>query len=170
FWEARSHAVSVVLDPEMWPLYLQNVPYQSRWEVLVAQEALGARKCYWEVELGQQRRWVVGVLGSRWSIPSLHTQHSWDFWALAGFNRELFSCDCVSRHKLGEQRKGFSVVGVFLDLEKAQLEFYDVERRDLMVARSLRAGENPAGKFFPFVSRGEEGPLRICPVPIPVPI
>uniref|UniRef100_A0A8C0U6J8 SCAN box domain-containing protein n=1 Tax=Cyanistes caeruleus TaxID=156563 RepID=A0A8C0U6J8_CYACU len=51
-----------------------------------------------------------------------------------------------------EQRPGLAALGVFLQLEKRQLEFYDVERMDLLAGMPLEAGEDHSGKFFPFAA------------------
>ncbi|XP_009885398.1 PREDICTED: butyrophilin-like protein 3, partial [Charadrius vociferus] len=76
FWEARSHAVAITVNPDCRVLELQvpglpdvdsnaskpagpNTP--STVSVLVGKEGFAAGKHYWEVEVGQQQDWVVGV-------------------------------------------------------------------------------------------------------------
>ncbi|KAM4754776.1 butyrophilin subfamily 2 member A1-like [Cyanocitta cristata] len=172
FWEARSHAVPVALDPEARPLDLGDAQDPLRVPVLVARDALGAGKRYWEVELPRERDWALGVLRKGPSLPGPHSRDSRDSrhcWALRASQGQLFSSGSGSR-LLREQSRGLSVLGVFLDSEEERLEFYDVEQRDLVARMSLGAGEDPSGKFFPFVSQGEEGTLRIRPVPMPVPL
>uniref|UniRef100_A0A8U7P858 Uncharacterized protein n=1 Tax=Corvus moneduloides TaxID=1196302 RepID=A0A8U7P858_CORMO len=162
-------AVPVALDPEARPLDLGDAQDPLQVPVLVARDALGAGKCYWEVELGRERDWALGVLRDG---PSLAGPHSWDSrhsrhcWALRASQGQLFSSGSGSR-LLREQSRGLSALGVFLDSEEERLEFYDVEQRDLVAGMSLGAGEDPSGKFFPFVSQGEEGTLRIRSVPMP---
>ncbi|XP_015471974.1 butyrophilin subfamily 2 member A1-like [Parus major] len=165
FWEARSHAVPVALDPEPRPLDLGDA--EDPLPVLVARDSLGSGQRYWEVELGQEQRWALGVLRS---LPEPHSRDSRDrrhIWALRASRGQMFS-SCG--RALGEQRPGLSALGVFLQLEKRQLEFYDVERMDLVAGMSLEAGEDHSGKFFPFVSQTGEGTPRIRPVRIPVPL
>ncbi|XP_068856475.1 butyrophilin subfamily 2 member A1-like [Aphelocoma coerulescens] len=169
FWEARSHAVPVALDPEARPLDLGDAQDPLRVPVLLARDALRAGKRYWEVELPRERDWALGVLRDGPSLPGPHSRHSRHCWALRASQGQLFSSGSSSR-LLREQSQGLSALGVFLDSEEERLEFYDVEQRDLVAGMSLGAGEDPSGKFFPFVSQGEEGTLRIRPVPMPVPL
>ncbi|XP_048145905.1 butyrophilin subfamily 2 member A1-like [Corvus hawaiiensis] len=172
FWEARSHAVPVALDPEARPLDLGDAQDPLQVPVLVARDALGAGKRYWEVELGRERDWALGVLRDGPSLAGPHSRdsrHSRRCWALRASQGQLFSSGSGSR-LLREQSRGLSALGVFLDSEEERLEFYDVEQKDLVAVMSLGAGEDPSGKFFPFVSQGEEGTLRIRPVPMPVPL
>ncbi|XP_068034654.1 LOW QUALITY PROTEIN: butyrophilin subfamily 1 member A1-like [Anomalospiza imberbis] len=252
FWEARSHAAPVALDPEARPLPLGDARDPLPVAALVARAALGAGKGYWEVELGQQRSWALGVLRDppdardpRDPRDLRHPRHPHDprdpprLWALCASRGRLFSvCRALGEHPrdlsvlgehprdlsvlgehprdlsvlgeyprdlsvlgehprdlsvlgehrrdlsrprdlsvagerprdlsvLGERPRDLSVLGVLLDREKARLEFYDAERREPLAGIAL---EDPAGTFFPFVSRGEEGALRLRPVPLPVPL
>ncbi|XP_031950678.1 butyrophilin subfamily 3 member A2-like isoform X1 [Corvus moneduloides] len=172
FWEARSHAVPVALDPEARPLDPWDLPSPFQGWVLVARDALGAGKCYWEVELGRERDWALGVLRDGPSLAGPHSRdsrHSRHCWALCASQGQLFSSGSGSR-LLREQSRGLSALGVFLDSEEERLEFYDVEQRDLVAGMSLGSGDNPVGGFFPFISRMQTGTLWIRPVPIPVPL
>ncbi|XP_062368553.1 butyrophilin subfamily 1 member A1-like [Cinclus cinclus] len=166
FWEARSHAVPVALDPEARPLDLGDAQDPLPVPVLVARDALGAGKRYWEVELGRERCWALGVLRAGPSPPGPRDSRD-EFWALRASQGQLFSS---GGRALGKQPRDLSALGVFLDLEKGQLEFYDVEQKDLVAGIPLGVGEDPTAKFFPFVSKGEEGMLRVRPVPVPVPL
>ncbi|XP_056366157.1 butyrophilin subfamily 3 member A2-like isoform X2 [Oenanthe melanoleuca] len=159
FWEARSHAVPVALDAEARPLDLGDAQEPLPVPALVARDALGAGQRYWEVELGRERRWALGVLHSRDPRDPRD-----ELWALRASQGRLFSS---GGRALGAQRRPLSALGVFLDTAKARLEFYDVEQKDLVAGIPLG---DPTGKFFPFVSQGEEGMLRIRPVPVPVPL
>ncbi|XP_031950619.1 butyrophilin subfamily 3 member A2-like isoform X2 [Corvus moneduloides] len=168
----RAELVPVALDPEARPLDLGDAQDPLQVPVLVARDALGAGKCYWEVELGRERDWALGVLRDGPSLAGPHSRdsrHSRHCWALCASQGQLFSSGSGSR-LLREQSRGLSALGVFLDSEEERLEFYDVEQRDLVAGMSLGAGEDPSGKFFPFVSQGEEGTLRIRSVPMPVPL
>lgn len=155
----------MALDPEARPLHLGDA--QDPLPALLARDALGSGKRYWEVELGRERSWALGVLRAG---PN-HPRNSWnsrnsrdELCALRASQGRLRS----SRGRaLGELRPELSALGVLLDPEKGKLEFYDVEKKDLVAAIPL---EDPAGMFFPFVSQGEEGTLRVRPVPVPVPL
>uniref|UniRef100_A0A8C3E7M7 Uncharacterized protein n=1 Tax=Corvus moneduloides TaxID=1196302 RepID=A0A8C3E7M7_CORMO len=116
-------AVPVALDPEARPLDLGDAQDPLQVPVLVARDALGAGKCYWEVELGRERDWALGVLRDG---PSLAGPHSWD-------SRHSRHCWAL------EQSRGLSALGVFLDSEEERLEFYDVEQRDLVAGMAWNA-------------------------------
>ncbi|TRZ07819.1 hypothetical protein HGM15179_019287 [Zosterops borbonicus] len=193
FWEARSHAVPVSVDPEAPSLDLGDA--QDPLPVLPARAPLGWGRFYWEVELGRARRWALGVLrappgpdsrdsgpnsravwalrGAQGQLPDSRDSgpnsrdsgpNSREVWALRGAQGQLLSS---AGRALGELPRGLAALGLLLDLPRARLEFYDAERMELLAGLRL---DEPAGRFLPFVSRGEEGALRIRPVPVPVPL
>ncbi|XP_072703757.1 butyrophilin subfamily 2 member A1-like [Ciconia boyciana] len=189
FWEARSHAVPITVNPDCRVLELQvpgapgveshasepagpNTP--STVPILVAKEGFAAGKHYWEVEVGQQQDWVLGVVREK-GRQEEEGEDSWgglpgeDYWALHRSQGEIFSSegDC----RIEKQQMRNSVVGVLLDLEEGQVNFYEAEQMALMVRMPLRLGKEPAEMFCPFLSKreGTRTPL-IHPVLIPVPL
>ncbi|KAJ7396335.1 hypothetical protein BTVI_146117 [Pitangus sulphuratus] len=133
--------------------------------VHVGREGFRSGKCYWELELGEEQDWVLGVLRENAGcgagpIPGR------DSWALCRSQGELFSSG--GSRRLGKLRGNGSTLGVFLDLDWERLEFYNVETTELLERLDLSTGGDPQGMFFPFVSQGEG--IRIRPVPIPLPL
>ncbi|XP_049653673.1 butyrophilin subfamily 2 member A1-like [Accipiter gentilis] len=184
FWEARSHAVPITVDPDCRVLELQvlgtpdvesnasepagpNAP--STVPVLLGKEGFVAGKHYWEVEVGQQHDWVLGVLREKGREEEEGTLPGEDFWALHRSQREIFSSE--GDHRMAKQQMGNSVIGVLLDLEEGQVNFYDAEQMGVMVRMPLRLGKEPAEMFYPFLSKrkGTLTPL-IRPVLTPVPL
>ncbi|XP_052630792.1 butyrophilin subfamily 3 member A1-like [Harpia harpyja] len=184
FWEARSHAVPVTVDPDCRVLELQvpgtpdvesnasepagpNAP--STVPVLLGKEGFAAGKHYWEVEVGQQQDWVLGVLREKGREEEEGTLPGEDFWALHRSQGEIFSSK--GDHRIAKQQMGNSVIGVLLDLEEGQVNFYDAEQMGVMVRMPLRLGKEPAEMFYPFLSK-REGMLTplIHPVLTPVPL
>ncbi|XP_075381844.1 butyrophilin-like protein 8 [Mycteria americana] len=189
FWEARSHAVPITVNPDCRVLELQvpgapgveshasepagpNTP--STVPILVAKEGFAAGKHYWEVEVGQQQDWVLGVVREK-GRQEEEGEDSWgglpgeDYWALHRSQGEIFSSE--GDRRIEKQQMRNSVLGVLLDLEEGQVNFYEAEQMALMVRMPLRLGKEPAEMFYPFLSK-REGTLTplIHPVLIPVPL
>lgn len=137
--------------------------------VLLGKEGFAAGKHYWEVEVGQQHDWVLGVLREKGREEEEGTLPGEDFWALHRSQGEIFSSK--GDHRIAKQQAGNSVIGVLLDLEEGQVNFYDAEQMGVMVRMPLRLGKEPAEMFYPFLSK-REGTLTplIRPVLTPVPL
>ncbi|XP_076212631.1 butyrophilin subfamily 3 member A2-like [Aptenodytes patagonicus] len=184
FWEARSHAVPITVNPDCRVLELQvpgapgvesnasepagpNAP--STVPVLVGKEGFAAGKHYWEVEVGQQQDWVLGVVREKGRQEEEGTLPGEDCWALHRSQGEIFSSK--GDRGIEKQNISYSVIGVLLDLEEGQLNFYEAEVKFIMVRMPLRLGKEPAEKFYPFLSK-REGALTplIRPVLTPVPL
>ncbi|XP_027486970.1 E3 ubiquitin-protein ligase TRIM39-like [Corapipo altera] len=133
--------------------------------VRVGREGFGSGKHYWELELGREQDWALGVLRENAGCEARPIP-SQDSWALRRSQGELFSS--AGARGLGKLRWSGSALGVFLDLDWECLEFYDVETAELLERLGLSTTGNSQGMFFPFVSQGEG--IRIRPVPIPVPL
>ncbi|XP_050174867.1 butyrophilin subfamily 3 member A2-like [Myiozetetes cayanensis] len=168
FWEARSHAVPVAWNALERILELPSGESEvsaPTFPVHVGREGFRSGKCYWELELGEEQDWVLGVLRENAGcgagpIPG------WNSWALRRSQGQLFSSG--GSRGLGKLRGNGSTLGVFLDLDWERLEFYNVETAELLERLDLSTGGDPQGMFFPFVSQGEG--IRIRPVPIPLPL
>uniref|UniRef100_A0A8B9ZBH5 Uncharacterized protein n=1 Tax=Buteo japonicus TaxID=224669 RepID=A0A8B9ZBH5_9AVES len=137
--------------------------------VLLGKEGFAAGKHYWEVEVGQQHDWVLGVLREKGREEEEGTLPGEDFWALHRSQGEIFSSK--GDHRIAKQQMSNSVIGVLLDLEEGQVNFYDAEQMGVMVRMPLRLGKEPAEMFYPFLSK-REGTLTplIRPVLTPVPL
>ncbi|KAM9591714.1 butyrophilin subfamily 2 member A1-like [Morphnus guianensis] len=180
-----SPPVPVTVDPDCRVLELQvpgtpdvesnasepagpNAP--STVPVLLGKEGFAAGKHYWEVEVGQQQDWVLGVLREKGREEEEEgTLPGEDFWALHRSQGEIFSSK--GDHRIAKEQMGNSVIGVLLDLEEGQVNFYDAEQMGVMVRMPLRLGKEPAEVFYPFLSK-REGTLTplIRPVLTPVPL
>ncbi|OXB74353.1 UNVERIFIED_CONTAM: hypothetical protein H355_002418 [Colinus virginianus] len=85
--------------------------------VLVAKEGFSAGKHYWEVEVGQQQDWVLGVMRQKGKQGEQGTLAGEDFWALHRSRGEIFSIK--GNIRLEKTEVNFSVIGVLLDLEES---------------------------------------------------
>ncbi|XP_065504970.1 butyrophilin subfamily 2 member A1-like [Caloenas nicobarica] len=168
FWEARSHAVPITVDPDCRVLELQVLGppdvesnasepagpnASSTVAVLVGKEGFAAGKHYWEVEVGQQQDWVLGVEREKGRQEEGGTLPGEDYWALHSSQGEIFSSE--GDRRIEKQQKSISVIGVLLDLEERQVNFYEVEQMGIMVRMPLRLRREPAEKFYPFLSKRE---------------
>ncbi|KAM6225620.1 butyrophilin subfamily 2 member A1-like [Spheniscus humboldti] len=184
FWEARSHAVPITVNPDCRVLELEvpgapgvesnasepagpNGP--STVPVLVGKEGFAAGKHYWEVEVGQQQDWVLGVVREKGRQEEEGTLPGEDYWALHRSQGDIFSSK--GDRGIEKQQMSYSVIGVLLDLEEGQLNFYEAEEMVIMVRMPLRLGKEPAEMFYPFLSK-REGTLTplVRPVLTPVPL
>ncbi|XP_051632301.1 butyrophilin subfamily 3 member A2-like isoform X2 [Manacus candei] len=168
FWEARSHSVPVAWNALERILELPGGEGEAAappFPVRVGREGFGSGKHYWELELGREQDWALGVLREKAGCEARPVP-SRDSWALRRSQGELFPS--AGARGLGKLRWSGSVLGVCLDLDWECLKFYDVETAELLERLGLSTTGNSQGMFFPFVSQGEG--IRIRPVPIPVPL
>ncbi|KAM6107555.1 butyrophilin subfamily 3 member A2-like [Phoenicopterus ruber ruber] len=151
FWEARSHAVPVTVNPDCRVLELQvpgvldveskasepagpNTP--STVPVLVGKEGFAAGKHYWEVEVGEQQDWVLGVVREKGREEEEGALPGEDYWALHRSQGGVFSSE--GDRRIEKQQMSYSVIGVLLDLEEGQVEFYEAEQMGIMPGRKRR--------------------------------
>ncbi|XP_054039577.1 butyrophilin subfamily 3 member A2-like [Rissa tridactyla] len=182
FWESRSYAVPITVksDCRVLELHLPGVPgVESNTSepagsntpctvpVLVGKEGFAAGKHYWEVEVGQEQDWVLGVVREKGRQEGMRPGE--DYWALHRSQGQIF-CS-TGDHKIEKQQMSYSVIGVLLDLDRERVKFYEAEQIRIIVRMPLRLGTEPAEKFYPFLSKteGTRTP-RIHPVSIPVPL
>ncbi|XP_040398535.1 butyrophilin subfamily 3 member A2-like [Cygnus olor] len=184
FWEARSHAVFITVNPDCRVLELP-VPGAPKVEdtssepaglnspstvpVLVGKEGFTAGKHYWEVEVGQQQDWVLGVVREKERQEEEGTNAGEDFWALHRSEGELFSSK--ENSKIEMKNMGCTVIGVLLDLEEAQVKFYEAEQTNVIVKIPISLGKEHAEMFYPFLSKDEGTVKPVChQQKIPVPL
>nr|XP_038035123.1 butyrophilin subfamily 3 member A2-like isoform X1 [Anas platyrhynchos] len=184
FWEARSHAVFIDVNPDCRVLELpvpgtpkvedtssepESLSSPSTVPVLVGKEGFAAGKHYWEVEVDQQQDWVLGVVREKERQEEEGTDVGEDFWALHRSQGELFSSKKNS--KIEKKNMNCSVIGVLLDLEEAQVKFYEAGQKNIIVKIPLSLGKEHAEMFYPFLSK-EEGIVKpVChQQKIPVPL
>ncbi|OXB53353.1 hypothetical protein ASZ78_006846 [Callipepla squamata] len=137
--------------------------------ILVAKEGFAAGKHYWEVEVGQQQDWVLGVMRQNGKQGEQGTLAGEDFWALHRSQGEIFSSQ--GNIKLEKKEMSYSVIGVLLDLEEAQINFYEAHQMTNVIKIPIRLGKEPTEMFFPFVSKlGEADTPVIQVVLAPVPL
>ncbi|XP_040549254.2 butyrophilin subfamily 2 member A1 isoform X6 [Gallus gallus] len=172
FRKARSNAVNITLDQTCKHPNLcisddkRRVKSADKKEtalkaMVVATEGFPDKKHYWEVEVGNQSQWELGVvsenvrnmimnnMGISPPVNGLFSlQYSQGKYILTG--REDVS-DC----------KQCSVVGVLLDVESSELSFYSVEEMSPLGSVVLEF----TGKLYPFFSPDSSGKwLGVRPV------
>ncbi|XP_010725464.1 butyrophilin subfamily 3 member A2-like isoform X2 [Meleagris gallopavo] len=184
FWEAQSHAVPITVNPECQLLEIQvprapdvednacepaDLSSPSTVPVLVAKEGFASGKHYWEVEVGQQQDWMLGVIRQKGKQEEQGTLAGEDYWALQRSKGEIFSIK--GDISLEKEEMNDSVIGVLLDLEEARINFYETHQMTIMVKISISLGKEPTEMFFPFLSKGGEADTPVIhPVLAPVPL
>ncbi|XP_058876130.1 butyrophilin subfamily 1 member A1-like isoform X1 [Acipenser ruthenus] len=158
-----SSAVDVTLDPNTahpllilsgdgkrvrWEVEQQDLPDNPErfdwWRSVLGKEGFTSGRHYWEVEVGENHRWILGV-----SRESIHRKGvmRWSpgegYWAV-GRDGEPFLALTDPPAPL-PLRQALRKVGVYLDYDKKQLSFYNTETRSLVCTLS----DNFSGKLYP---------------------
>ncbi|POI26423.1 hypothetical protein CIB84_009826, partial [Bambusicola thoracicus] len=137
--------------------------------VLVAKEGFAAGKHYWEVDVSQQQDWVLGVMRQKGKQGEQETLAGEDYWALHRSRGEIFSIK--GNIRLKKKEMNYSVIGVLLDLEEDQINFYEAHQMSTMVKIPISLGQEPTEMLFPFLSKGGEADTPvILSVLTPVPL
>ncbi|XP_072214346.1 butyrophilin subfamily 3 member A2-like [Excalfactoria chinensis] len=173
--KAREKAVPITVIPEFQLLEIQvpRAPYfedntcepaglinPSTVPVLVAKEGFTAGKHYWEVEVGQQQDWVLGIVKQK--------EKQEDYWALHRSNGATFSIEGNNRPE--ETDINDPVIGVLLDLEEAQIYFYGAVYESSFQRIQISPVKESAEVFYPFLSKGEGRFKPVCHQNISVPL
>ncbi|XP_029440020.1 butyrophilin subfamily 1 member A1-like [Rhinatrema bivittatum] len=178
-----SYAVDVTLDPETaHPELLltddgKTVKYGGTGENLwfnplrfdsylcvLGREGFTWGRHYWEVEVGDGRRWQLGVCRDSVRRKGWITQSPEEgYWAMGlwwgGGYRALTS----PRTKL-PLRERPQIVGIFLDYEAGKVSFYDAENKSHLFTFSDTFSDPLTGPLRPYFCTLSK-PLRIRPVP-----
>ncbi|XP_031464931.1 butyrophilin subfamily 2 member A1-like [Phasianus colchicus] len=172
FRKARSNAVNITLDQKCKHPNLcisndnRRVKSSNKTEtaikaIVVATEGFPDKKHYWEVEVGNQSQWELGVVsekirnmimnntGNSLPVNDLFSlQYSQGKYILTG-GEDVSDC------------KQCSVVGVLLDVENTELSFYNVEEMSPIGS----VFSEFTGKQYPFFSPDSSGEwLGVRPV------
>ncbi|XP_052561151.1 butyrophilin subfamily 3 member A3-like isoform X3 [Tympanuchus pallidicinctus] len=172
FRKARSNAVNITLDQKCRHPNLcisndnRRVKSSNKTEtalkaMVVATEGFPGEKHYWEVEVGNQSQWELGVVSEKIrnmimnstgnSFPEnnlFSLQYSQGKYTLTG-GKDVSDC------------KQCRVVGVLLDVENAELSFYNVEEMSPLGSVYFEF----TGKQYPFFSPVSSGEwLGVRPV------
>ncbi|XP_040510173.1 butyrophilin subfamily 3 member A3-like isoform X5 [Gallus gallus] len=183
FWKAWDRAAPITVSPECQLLELQvpgapdfednaceaaDLSSSSTVPVLVAKEGFAAGKHYWEVDVGQQQDWVLGVIRQKGKQEEQGTIARGDYWALHRSRGVISSIQGNSKPEKKDMSE--TVIGVLLDLEEAQIFYYGAEQRSNMLKILISFGKESAEMFYPFLSKGEGRFKPVCHQNIPVPL
>ncbi|KAM9168533.1 butyrophilin subfamily 3 member A3-like [Mergus octosetaceus] len=164
FWKARSNAVNITLDQKYKHPSLcineeknrvkSSIQEENALKMMVAAtEGFSENECYWEVEVGDQSEWELGVVSEE--IRNALTSSTVN--CLPGEN--LLSLQfSQGKYILTDEEdvrncKQCSVVAVFLDQKCKKLSFYDAEEKTSIGSIFY----NLSGKLYPFFSPGSDG-------------
>ncbi|MGH0145107.1 UNVERIFIED_CONTAM: hypothetical protein FKN15_024462 [Acipenser sinensis] len=131
-----------------WEVEQQDLPDNPErfdwWRSVLGKEGFASGRHYWEVEVGENRRWILGV--SRESILRKGVMR-WSpgdgYWTV-GRDGEPFLALTDPPAPL-PLRQALRKVGVYLEYDKKQLSFYNAETRSLICTLS----DNFSGKLYP---------------------
>lgn len=153
---ARSFTADVILDPETaHPILilsedLKNVKSGARnkklpnsprrflyYPFVLGREGFSSGRHYWEVEVGQKTRWIVGVCNdnvNRTTKSSLTPKDG--YWAIFLVHGKSYGALTTPPSRI-TPKVSPRVVGVYLDYEAGRLAFYDVDARSRLFAFPL---------------------------------
>ncbi|XP_030055750.1 E3 ubiquitin-protein ligase TRIM39-like isoform X3 [Microcaecilia unicolor] len=183
--ECGRYAVNVTLDPEtahpnlvlsedrksvVWGVTKQNVPNTAErfdtYPHVLGSEGFTSGRHYWEVEVGGEPVWKLGVckdsVGREGAI-TLSPERG--FWTVRLWYKQ--KCCALTSHETEHPlRENLQAVGILLDYEAKQVSFYDAEDKSPLYTFSDTVTRNLlTGKLRPFFGTNSEFPLRIRPVP-----
>ncbi|XP_021237345.1 butyrophilin subfamily 1 member A1-like [Numida meleagris] len=172
FRKARSNAVNITLDQkckhpnlcineEKNRVKSSNKKETALKAMVVATEGFSEKKHYWEVEVGNQSQWELGVVSEK--IRNMIMNNMENYLPL----NNLFSLQYSQGKYIltnGEDVSNYkqcSVVGVLLDVEDNELSFYNVEEKSPLGSVFFELSE----KLYPFFSPDSDGSwLGVRPV------
>uniref|UniRef100_A0A671G9N9 Butyrophilin like 3 n=1 Tax=Rhinolophus ferrumequinum TaxID=59479 RepID=A0A671G9N9_RHIFE len=181
--EARKHAVEVTLDPEtshpqLHISHLKTVCYRNiRQEVtysnkrfvrkcVVASQGFQAGKHYWEVDVGRNEMWCLGVCRDDVKRKEAYVTLSPNngYWVF-GLNREHQYLTFKTHRIILSPRIPPTRVGVFLDYEGGTISFFNVNEQSLIYTLTHQF----EGLLRPYIQHyvnDEKNvtPIAICPV------
>nr|XP_025038774.1 butyrophilin subfamily 3 member A2-like isoform X2 [Pelodiscus sinensis] len=146
----------------------------SRALLVVGRKGFVDGRQYWEVEVGCKGDWELGVLSqaARETVKreEAATLPGEGCWSLRRSQGDLFSSP--ENKKIEKRDATYAVIGVFLDREEGRISFYDAGMMFPIV--TIPAGLTEKCLYYPFLSpgnsTGEQKPLTILPVRVPVPL
>ncbi|OXB74360.1 UNVERIFIED_CONTAM: hypothetical protein H355_002425, partial [Colinus virginianus] len=158
FRKARSNAVNITLDQKCKHPSLSIHEEKNRVKcsnkegtglrvMVVANESFSENKHYWEVEVGDQSHWELGVVSEK--VRNTITNNMQNYLPL----NSVFSLQySQGKYTLtgGEDVncKQCSVVGVLLDMDNSELSFYDVEKKCPLGRKIIFAEEKQCSHIF----------------------
>ncbi|XP_035164692.1 butyrophilin subfamily 3 member A3-like [Oxyura jamaicensis] len=172
FWKARSNAVNITLDQKYKHPNLcineeknrvkSSIQKENALKMMVAAtEGFSENEHYWEVEVGDQSEWELGVVNEEIRDALMSSTVNY----VPGQN--LLSLQFSQGKYILTDEEGVRnckqcyVVGVFLDQKYKKLSFYDVEEKSSLGSIYY----NFSGKLYPFFSPGSDGKwLGVRPV------
>uniref|UniRef100_A0A8C4S103 Butyrophilin subfamily 2 member A2-like n=1 Tax=Erpetoichthys calabaricus TaxID=27687 RepID=A0A8C4S103_ERPCA len=129
---------------------LDNPERFDYWACVVAKECFGSGRHYWEIDVAKNIYWVIGVCrdsARRKGDFVLSSQYG--YWTLSWQSQEFCALTChASPMQLQKELKP-QKLGVYLDHDKKQLSFYNVDTQfHIYTYSDMRYHKNE--KVFPF--------------------
>ncbi|XP_036065334.1 tripartite motif-containing protein 60-like [Onychomys torridus] len=132
------------------------------WPALLGSQGLHSGRCYWEVKVGNESLWTLGVcqdcLPGDWSNqPSVAE----GFWAIGKHSESGYVTYGPKRTELLPVVRP-SAIGIFLDYDLGELSFYNMNDRSLLYTFS----NSFTSTVWPyFCTETDSEPLKILPIP-----
>lgn len=135
---------------------LGSQPYDSQYSVL-AQESFITGQRYWEVIVQEKPYWMIGVTtgppaetdssSQSFSSPGL----KWTSWCIYYGDGQYLSCHGTQEKQLSIGEKKVRKLGMFADLQKGELSFYDADAMTLLHCFPVQCAEPLYPMFNPCI-------------------
>ncbi|XP_039597461.1 butyrophilin subfamily 3 member A2-like [Polypterus senegalus] len=97
------------------------------WDCAIANESFTAGRHYWEVKVGDIHKWRLGVTSdSDFSEVKDKTKAWKNYWELKWKDKKFIAVNVEQEMELTTKQRA-SVIGVFLDYDKSELSFYNLD-------------------------------------------
>ncbi|XP_034613320.1 LOW QUALITY PROTEIN: butyrophilin subfamily 3 member A3-like [Trachemys scripta elegans] len=189
FRRAQSYAVPITLDPDCKHPEVKLSEDQKRvWQepaspeldaasgalLVVAKEGFVAGRQYWEVEVGEELDWELGVLSQsardRVKREKAEKLPEEGYWFLKRSQGVFLSS--IKNDKIEKKEMPYEVIGVLLDQEEGRISFYNAKVMFLITTIPAELTNNIL--YYPFLgprnNTGKEKPLAIHPIRVPIPL
>ncbi|XP_056668164.1 probable E3 ubiquitin-protein ligase TRIML1 [Monodelphis domestica] len=185
-WEMMKHfRVNVTLDPESacpylivsenmktvthrgYQQYIPVAPHQFEDSIILGAQVFTFGMHYWEVNVGESRKWAVGVCKASLSRNASVSLSTGDVFLLTHFQKRntysmMTTPFCIEYHSNSPIQK----VGIFLGYDQGSISFYDALKNSLIFRFPAFPFSDPLKPIFcPCPPRGEENgiPMTIDP-------
>ncbi|XP_075967419.1 tripartite motif-containing protein 60-like [Anarhichas minor] len=102
---------------------------------ILGKEGFSSGRFYYEVKVGGRVSWILGVAKESINRERLNLNPEQGCWTLSGWFDSEFQC-YISDTVMTAPMQSPQTVGVFVDYEKGEVSFYDVEARTLIYSYS----------------------------------
>ncbi|XP_028268111.1 bloodthirsty-related gene family, member 30 [Parambassis ranga] len=136
--------------------FYRNSPQRfDVWSCVIAKEGFGSGRHYWEVCVGENKDWKLGVVGESAQKKGLFDMcPSNGYYAIWWSNSQLRALTAPPLTKVKGHHPKLRQVGIFLDVEEGQVSFYNVKSGTEIY--SFTRSSEFTERMFPLLGTGDK--------------